>query len=331
VSDVRWGRRDTVAWLGLLLVGCGTRGPAGGAPPGTPPAGQSPGAGPSIKDALGTVMLPGVASRVVALEWTYAEDLLAVGLQPIGVADVAGYRKWVNVAPALAPEVAEVGTRQEPNLEAIARLKPDLIVGVKFRHEVIRDRLREIAPTLIFDPYPPPGGPDQYQEMETTFLAIGEAVGRREAGVAVLQQLQAGFSQAAARLKAAGHEGREFVLTQAYTANNAPQLRLFLDNAMVVQLMTRLGLRNAWKADFDIYGFSTVGVEALATVERASLFYAVQDDDNVFASQLKDHPVWRNLTFVKEGRTYPLGGNTWLFGGPLSAQLVAEKVVSLLA
>src|SRR5690242_17122902 len=35
--------------------------------------------------------------RVVALEWTYVEDLLALGVQPVGIADIEGYKAWVKI------------------------------------------------------------------------------------------------------------------------------------------------------------------------------------------------------------------------------------------
>lgn len=77
------------------------------------------------------------ATRVIALEWVYAENLLALGIQPVGVADIQGYKQYVNVQPSLTESVVDVGTRQEPNLEAIAQLKPDLILGVELRHKTI--------------------------------------------------------------------------------------------------------------------------------------------------------------------------------------------------
>jgi len=46
-------------------------------------------------------------------------------------------------------DVAEVGTESEVNLEAIAKLKPDLIIGTKLRQENIYDKLAAIAPTVM--------------------------------------------------------------------------------------------------------------------------------------------------------------------------------------
>lgn len=41
----------------------------------------------TITHELGTTEIKGTPKRVVTLEWAYAEDLLALGIQPIGSAD----------------------------------------------------------------------------------------------------------------------------------------------------------------------------------------------------------------------------------------------------
>jgi iron complex transport system substrate-binding protein len=44
-----------------------------------------------------------------------------------------------------------VGGRQQPSLEALMRIKPDLIVTSALRHATIAARLKAIAPTLLLD------------------------------------------------------------------------------------------------------------------------------------------------------------------------------------
>ena len=284
-----------------------------------------------LDHAAGTTTLDAPATRVVALEWTYAEDLLAVGVQPVGVADIAGYEAWLAVQPELADDVQDVGTRQEPSLEAILALDPDLIIGVNYRHEPILDQLQDIAPTLLFDPYPGEAGATQLDEMEETFRTVAASVGRTDEAQAVLEETAAVYDAAADAIAAAGAEGDEVLLVQAFTAQNTPQLRVFTDNAMAMGILERLGLVNAWPGEFAPYGFDTIDVEGLARVSDADAFlYVVQDEDDVFATQLVENPVWRELGFVQAGATHALGGDTWLFGGPLSARLVAEKAADLL-
>mgnify|MGYP001496540210 CR=1 FL=1 len=326
-----------ICFLLLLTAGCGAGAGSGGGSnaSGTDPAASSSpteaDAVKTIQHGLGTTEIKGTPKRIVVLEWTYAEDLLALGIQPVGVADIAGYNKWVNVQPKLAANVVDVGTRQEPNLEVITGLKPDLIITAAFRAKNSYDRLKAIAPTLAFDPYPPEGSIDQYSEMEQTFKTIADVVGKRAEADKVLSDLHKSYESAKEKLKAANKEGAQFVLTQAFSNQNAAALRLFTDNSMAVQILQRIGLKNAYKSSkFEIYGYSDATVEALVSVQNANFLYVVQDSDNVFENQLKNNAVWNGLNFVKEKRTYPLGGDTWLFGGPLSAKLFVEKTVQLL-
>ena len=79
---------------------------------------------------------------------------------------------------------------------------------------------------------------------------------------------------------------------------------------------------------FEVYGSSTYNVEGLTKYEDANYLYIVQDNDNIYEKQLKDNAVWKNLNFVKEDRLFDLGGDTWLYGGPLSAETLLNKITS---
>jgi ABC-type Fe3+-hydroxamate transport system substrate-binding protein len=101
---------------------------------------------------------------------------------------------------------------------------------------------------------------------------------------------------------------------------------------MATQIIARLGLKPAWqdKTGFQPYGFSVVSIEALPQISAdTNFFYVVQDSDNPFAmSAIK--PLWESLPFVKAGNAHALGGDTWLFGGPLSAEVMAGIVANTL-
>lgn len=278
----------------------------------------------TVTHALGEICIPSDAERVIALEWTYAEDLLALGLQPAGVADIESYKAWVQIPLELDETVADVGTRQEPNLEAITALDPDLILAVNFRHAALYDTLSAIAPTLMFDPYPV-DGTTQYEEMLTTFGAIATATGRESEAEAVLETLNAGFDAAKRALEAAGRGGETFILSQTFLSSEVPTFRLFTENALAVQVLEQIGLENAWGDAVQPFGFSTVDFEAFARIEDTNFFYVAQDD---YQTMLADLPLWNGLPFVQSGHAYWLGGDAWLFGGPLSMQVVVDTVLS---
>ena len=311
-----------VGALLMMLTGCGDQS-AGTRQSG---AATQPGTTLTITHAMGRTSVPTDVQRVVALEWVYVEDLLALGVEPVGVVDPAGYRKWVSAGPELPADVQSVGGRQEPSLERIAQLEPDLIIATRVNHERIYGMLSHIAPTLMFDSYDLPEGVTQLERMQQTARAIGRAVGRESRAEALLRQLQSQLVRARRSMQHLSPPQRRFVLAQTFTQQNAPVLRLFTDNAMAVQMLERMGLENAWAAPNQTYGFSTVSVEALTEVGDANLFYVAQTDDDVLAERFNDHPIWQHLEFVQSDRLFALGGDTNFFGGPLSARQLIDQV-----
>lgn len=278
-----------------------------------------------IEHALGVACVAETVERVVALEWTYVEDLLALGIQPVGVADIDGYNVWVDIPVELAEEVSDVGTRQEPNLELIAALEPDLILTASFRAANNYDELNTIAPTIAFNPYPDPAtNASQYDEMLTTFMTIADVLGLEENAEQVLDELENSFAQAQMALTAAGRADETFILSQGWVANDAATFRLFTDNAMAVQILEQIGLENAWEDAPQLYGFTEISFEGFAGIEDTNFFYVAQGDAN---DAFADSPLWNGLPFVQSGRSYWLGGDVWLFGGPLSAQLLVRTIL----
>ena len=314
--------------IGLFLVIALTACVAPIAAPVSPPAATTA-AVRVIKHALGETEITGTPQRIVALEWKYAEDLLAIGLQPVGVADIAGYNEWVKIPVALSPDVVDVGTRQAPNLELLASLQPDLILTSSNRVGESYAQLSAIAPTLVFSPYPTDETVSPYQEMRDVLMLIAEITNRHSEGEAALARLDQKFADARAILESAGLLGEKFILAQGFTADNAATVRLFIENAMAIQIIEQIGLELGWNSGWQQYGFSTVSVEELPALGDLHFFYVVQDDDNIFASEAVK-PLWDQLEFVKHDHAYPLGGGTWLFGGPLSAEVLVDMVVTAL-
>ncbi|MCP3026358.1 ABC transporter substrate-binding protein [Halobacillus sp. A5] len=282
----------------------------------------------TVEDATGEKTIEGTPENVVVLEWSYAEELQALGMEPSGVADLDSYGDWVDVGQPFSEEVEDVGTRQEPSLEAISRLEPDLIIGVDFRHEEIAEDLEEIAPTLMFAPYSEESAENQFDSMLDEFDTIAEAVDREEEADEAVNDMEQTFEDQRARLEEAGQEDMNYVMTQAFTAQNTPTLRLFTDNSMVANVMDELGMNNDYESEeLELYGYTETTVESLQNYQDSNFFYIVQDEDNIFNEELDGNPVWEDLDFVQEDRLYQMPGSTWTFGGPLSAEVLAEQVV----
>ncbi|GGD91458.1 ABC transporter substrate-binding protein [Paenibacillus nasutitermitis] len=331
--------------MAFIVAGCGTNnkneaGASNNASPASPSteantgaSGESPAPEASspivIKHAKGETTLDKPAQRVVVLEWIFTEDLLALGLQPVGNADNKEFAIWVTPEVPLAGDVTDVGLRWEPSMETIASLKPDLIISNTDNNAAIYDQLNAIAPTIEFDPYP--DDIDQYTRTIDIFNTIATAVGKEAEADKYLADLDQYYADVKAKLAAAGKENFKYVLTQAFTSQNNALLRLFTDSSVVSQTLDRIGLVNEWKSDkFMKYGYTDSTIEALPAVEGTNFIYIVEKKDDVFANALKDNSIWKGLNFVKENRTYALDGSTWTFGGPTSSKVLVERIVEVL-
>ncbi|WP_019816315.1 ABC transporter substrate-binding protein [Saccharomonospora saliphila] len=309
----------------LAVAGCG-----GGGTVADPGAEDTPSAagGISVATAKGPVELSAPATRVVSLEWSYTEELLALGVTPVGVADGEAYESWVSAPGAGLPEgVTEVGSRQEPSIEKIKALDPDMIVSDVDRLTANFDQLRDIAPVLAFQPTEKP----RLETMKTNFGELAKAVGKRDEADTVLADLDAKVDSVRDALADADKAGRTVALSQGYTTEGTPGIRMLSKDSLAGALLESAGLTNGWSGKPDDWGMTTVGVEALTQVdEDATFLYVAQPGDDPFTGALADNPVWKDLPFVAEDRVRALDPGTWLFGGPLSSMQLLDETAKAL-
>ncbi|WP_410771590.1 ABC transporter substrate-binding protein [Fontibacillus sp. BL9] len=112
--------------------------------------GGDSGQGPrTIEHALGTVTLEKKPERIVVLFNGMVDITAALGVKPVGAVESWEQKPWYEFLRDKMEGVKDLGEENQPNLEAIVALKPDLIIGTKTRHEKIYPQLKDIAPTLI--------------------------------------------------------------------------------------------------------------------------------------------------------------------------------------
>lgn len=265
--------------------------------------------------------------RIVVLEWGFVETLLTLGIQPVGVADIKGYREYVNIPLQLAQTVQDVGTRQEPNLEAIAQLQPDLILGVNFRHQGILSALDNIAPTHLFNAYAQ--NVNRLTHFKERFLEIAKLTNNQAKGEQKLQHLETTIKEAKQQLAAQDATQRPIVLA-AFVPPPSP-FRVFTSDSFPIQLLNAIGLKNAWDGKFSQFGFNRVGLESLTRLEDVNFIYIPLDENPQVEKDIKSNPLWQKLSFVKNNHTYRLNRDTWLYGGVLSAEILINQVCNHLA
>lgn len=267
--------------------------------------------------------------RVVALEFLETEVALALELPVVGVADRQAYKRWVGVAAERLSEARDIGGRAEPSLEQLIRLRPDLIVGSTWRHGAIAARLQAIAPTVLYRDLPRPSVTDQYSRMRAIVRDLGARTGRERAAAALLDELDEALAAGRERLAGAGLGGAPVVLGQLVPGSD--RIRLFTRNSLAARIARELGLAPGWDAPPEDYGFRAVEIGRLAELPEGVHLVLQADPDGARFRRLTAHPAWPELEPVKSGRFHRIDPDTWLFGGPLSAMRLADRLAASLS
>lgn len=135
----RTGAVVLAAATAALVAGCGAE---------EEPAAETAGTR-VVQHARGETEVPADPQRVVVLEPVQLDTAIALGAVPVGSAVLGAGDGIPAYLGDVAAGISTVGTFQEPDLEAIAALQPDLILGTETRQSALYEQLSGIAPTVF--------------------------------------------------------------------------------------------------------------------------------------------------------------------------------------
>ncbi|MFE0130928.1 ABC transporter substrate-binding protein [Streptomyces sp. NPDC059037] len=274
----------------------------------------------TLTDATGAkVTLDGPAKKVVGTEWNVVESLVSLGVDPVGVSDVKGYKTWDTVVP-LKNTPRDIGTRGEPSMDTIASLKPDLILATTDLPASAVKQLKKVGTVLTVRPA---DASDPIGQMTENLDLIAEATGKEKQAATLTKQFEAEIAAGKKKLDKAGLAGTEIAFADGYVASNQVSIRPYTDGSLIGDVNKRLGLKNAWKVKGDKdYGLATTDVEGLTGLGKDVHFAYIggesSGDRDPFAKDLPKNAVWKSLPFVKAGDVHQLPDGIWMFGGPES-------------
>jgi ferric hydroxamate transport system substrate-binding protein len=305
----------------LLLTGCGTTENAGAA--------DGDAAAITIVDDRGeSIELAAPAEKIVALEWNTAENLVTLGVMPVGVADVEGYGDWVQ-SETLDESVTDVGQRGEPSVDAIAGLAPDLVLTTTDLSESVIAQIEEFAPVLVVRGA---DASDPIGQMEKNLERIAVATGTETEGEEALARFDERLAEGRSALEEAGLAGAPFMMSDSWASGGQVSIRPFADGALLTAVTEELGLENAWTGDGDAdYGLGTTDVEGLTALGDVEFLYITNGDADAYQNELAGNAVWQSLPFVQSGKVHRLPDGIWMFGGPSSMNDYIDAVVATLA
>jgi iron complex transport system substrate-binding protein len=303
----------------MVLTGCGG-GQQAAAPekPAEQPAGQASSGDQSytVKHAMGETTIKGTPQRVVMLTTQGVETLIALGVKPVGaVGGFTGNDFYPHVKPQLEG-VTVLGTESQPNLEAIAGLKPDLILGMKFRHEKIYPQLSAIAPTVFVEE---PRG-----DWKENFMLYAEALNKKAEGEKVI----ADWEKRIAEFK---EKAGDKLNTKVSLVRFMPgRVRIYYKNTFTGAILNELGVARPESQNKDDFA-AEVTKERIPEMDGDIMFYFSYETGDGEASKLEkewtNDPLWKNLNVVKNNKAFKVDDTIWnTSGGVISANMVLDEL-----
>ena len=284
-------------------------------------SGQADGVFPrTVTHYQGETTIDAAPTKVVVISTGQADAMLALGMCPAGSTTASGaegpvpqYLKDAYPDQASAIEaIKTVGSRTEPDIEAIGALHPDLIltnVAGKDDAETLYKNLSAIAPTVVTR------GTGQFWKID--FLLLADALGKRQAAQTLLDGLTSDAAQAGAGLTSAG--------TVSLLRKNGEKLRVFGPLSFAGSVVADMGLKRPDTQQFNDGVSHELSSETLDQADGDWLFYAVQGGKD---EELTGQALWESLKAVGAGHAVKVDDDPFfLNAGPTAARVVREQIV----
>jgi iron complex transport system substrate-binding protein len=265
----------------------------------------------TIAAANGSVLVPQRPHRIISLSPTATEMLYAIGAgdQVVAVDDQSNY-------PGDVPQTDLSGF--QPNAEAVARRKPDLVVLANDINEIVKSLAALKVPTLL-----QPAATkldDSYAQIEQ----LGSATGH----VNEAKRLVASMTSEIARLARSAPQRN---LTYYHELDQ--KLFSVTSKTFIGRVYALLGLRNiADAAQGAGTGYPQLSAEYLIRADPDVVFLADTKCCGQSAAKVSRRPGWNQITAVRTGNVVELDDDVASRWGPRIVELlrvVAEKVSDL--
>ncbi|MFD0434186.1 ABC transporter substrate-binding protein [Streptomyces chartreusis] len=265
----------------------------------------------TIEHAMGETVIESRPERVVVLDVGELDNVVSLGIKPVGLAPTEGSPELPSYLKKDAGNPANIGTINNLNLEAIAGLKPDLILGSRLRAADKYDELSKIAPT-VFSIRPGFTWKENY-------LLNAAALDRTAEAKAKLTAYDAKVKELDTKLGA----DKPTVSMVRYLPDGV--IRLYANASFIGTILKDAGIPRPKNQDIEDLA-AEVSAENIDQADADYIFTGVYGDAKATdKSRAQGNPLWKNLKAVKAGHAYDVPDETWYLGLGVTA---ADQVLA---
>ncbi|MCU5745249.1 iron-siderophore ABC transporter substrate-binding protein [Staphylococcus sp. SQ8-PEA] len=270
-----------------------------------------------VKHAMGMTKVPTHPKRIVVLTHEGTEALVAMGVKPVGAVNSSNGDPWYPHLKDKFEGIKPVGDELNVNLEKISKLKPDLIIGNKFRHEAQYKKLSKIAPTVY--------SKELRGDWKENFKLYAKAINKEEKGNEVLKDYDNHVKKASKEL---GDKKNQTVSMVRFMPGD---VRIYHQRTFSGQILKQLGIKRPEGQDKDDFVEKGLTKERIKAMDGDYLFYFTYQDGKKEVSQLEkewiEAPQFKKLKASKEGHVFKVNDDVWnTSGGVLSAKQMVDEL-----
>ncbi|MFJ3988637.1 ABC transporter substrate-binding protein [Streptomyces sp. NPDC090032] len=262
----------------------------------TAKAGQFP---RTVEHAMGKTELKAQPKRVVVLDVGELDNVASLGVKPVGYAPTEGDDGVPSYLKKTAGTPKDVGTINSLNLEAIANLHPDLILGSELRAAKLYPQLSKIAPT-VFSIRPGFTWKENYLLNASALDKTAEA----KANLAAYEK----------KAKKLGDDIGEKKPTVTMLRYMPGMIRLYAKASFIGTILDDAGIprpKNQQVVDLA----AEVSPEKIDQADADWIFTGVYGDaKKTDRATAEGNPLWKKLGAVKNGQAKDVPDETWYLG-----------------
>ncbi|MBN8201696.1 MULTISPECIES: ABC transporter substrate-binding protein [Bacillaceae] len=273
--------------------------------------------GYTVEHAMGTTKLDKAPEKVVILTNEGTEALLSLGVTPVGAVQSWTGDPWYEHIADDMKDVQVVGTESEVNVEAIAALQPDLIIGNKMRQEKIYDQLNDIAPTIFAETL--------RGNWKENFELYAKALNKEEEGQKVIADYDSRIEEIKTSL---GDNLNQEVSIVRFMAGD---VRIYHKDSFSGVILDQIGLARPESQNVDDFAEVNATKERIPAMDGDVLFYFTYEtgdgEANKLAKEWIEDPLFKNLKVAQEGNVHEVSDTIWnTAGGVIAANLLLDDL-----
>lgn len=273
----------------------------------------------TIVHAMGTAQVPITPQRVVTIDTAALDAALAVGVKPIGSVVYGDFPAYLGNQ---TDDVQSLGDGNQPNLEILASLNPDLILGTKIGTRSVYRRVVNVAPTVLSE------GSGRSGDWQETFSLYANALGKADQGEEALRDYQNQVSQLRQKL------GNVADIQVSVLATGQGQIGFYTANSFSGSVLRDVGFSRPPVQERPKRWAKLVSREDLDSLDGDVIFLIHSDTfpGSVAKQAFTSDPVWSQLEAVKQNQVYEVKDEIWTSGrNILAARQILKDIEQALA